>query len=93
VTPASVITLGRIQLWIVTPHLDADVMAPRGVLPCNASLRLQDLRPLRHSLNVQDLVVDYGEDHDASAVAGALDDFATRVDRQQSSDTERDVAT
>jgi hypothetical protein len=63
-------------LSVTRESFDADVTAPPGVLPASGAVRMQDLRPLRHPLDPLDIVVDYGEDHDATATARALQEFA-----------------
>ncbi len=41
--PATILTVGELQLWVVTPLLDADVTAPVGVISSNAELRARDV--------------------------------------------------
>jgi hypothetical protein len=58
--PATVLTLGALQLWIVLPLLDAAVSAPEGVLSAGPDLRPRDLLTTSHPLTVDGLVVDFG---------------------------------
>lgn len=59
--PATVLTVGDLQLWIVIPLADAaDVYAPDGVRACSAALRPADLVGLDHPLSVESVTVDFG---------------------------------
>lgn len=58
--PATVLTLGSLQIWVVTPLLDASVSAPSGVISSNPSVRVTDLAELGHPLTVGAVVVDFG---------------------------------
>ena len=79
VAPASVIMLGPLQLWVITPHLDADIYTPPGVTPCSAEVRPRDLGSLDQPMDVQGIVVDYGKHHDAQAMFQALTDWASQA--------------
>jgi hypothetical protein len=58
--PASVVTLGDLQLWVVIPLLDASVAAPAGVVSCAAGLRPRDLSTLGHPRTLERMTVDFG---------------------------------
>lgn len=60
-TPASVLTLGVLQLWIVAPILEAEVVAPTGVMNCHPHLRRSDLLDLDHPLTVEGITVTFAE--------------------------------
>jgi hypothetical protein len=69
--PASIVTIGSLQIWTVTPHVDAAATAAEGVVSCSPTVALQDLRQLSQPVDVTQIVVDYG-DHDAPAAIQAL---------------------
>ena len=70
--PASVVTIGPLQLWVTTPHLDAQVFTPRGVTPCKSKVQKRDLSRLHQPRPVECVEVDYGKDHDAEATMQAV---------------------
>ena len=59
--PATILTVGKLQLWVVTPLLDADVSAPVGVISSTAELRPRDVATLRHPLDPSVVVVEFAE--------------------------------
>lgn len=58
--PASIITVGSLQLWIVTPMFDAVVRVPDNVQPCTSDLTPSHLRPRSALGDLEAIVVDYG---------------------------------
>lgn len=57
--PATVLTVGDLMLWVVTPQKPADVSVPSGVLDCSAAVRPRDLAHFGHPLDVTDVIVDF----------------------------------
>lgn len=57
--PATVLTLGSLQIWVVTPLLDASVGAPVEVISSDPSVRVRDLSELGHPLTVEEVVVEF----------------------------------
>lgn len=58
--PASVLTVGSLQLWVVIPLRDASVSIPSDVMPSQASIRPRDLLDRDHPKDVGAVVVDFG---------------------------------
>jgi hypothetical protein len=57
--PATILTVGNLQLWVVTPLRDAEVSAPTGVISCSPTLRPRDLATLGHPLDPATVVVEF----------------------------------
>ncbi len=58
--PLTILTVGDLQLWVVTPLMDAQVSAPDGVISSTPDVRPRDLTSRGHSLNLNELTVDFG---------------------------------
>lgn len=60
--PATIVTIGTLQMWIVTPTLEASVSVPTGIVSCDPSVRPADLLSMKHRRTVDEVVVSFPSD-------------------------------
>lgn len=77
--PTSIISMGDLQLWVITTPVQADIETLAGVLPVGPGVAPRDLATLGHPLKVDEaVVVDYGADHDAVELVQRMQEFLSQ---------------
>jgi hypothetical protein len=71
--PTSILGVGRLQVWVITNFIPANIETVGGVLPVAPDLIPSSLAVLSHPMKTDEaVVVDYGADHDAAELTERL---------------------